>query len=473
MERPDTYAFWSAVTCRRTPKEIMTEWNTEDLVKWDKQFIWHPFTNMAEWCAPDNEPLVLVGGRGAILRDSRGREYIDGNSSIWTNVHGHNHPHINAAIRRQLGRVAHTSFLGFSNPAAIELARAIVDLLPENSLSRVFFSDDGSTGIEVALRIADQYWRLRHSRKHQFVAFRSGYHGDTAGAASLGALAMFQIGASHWNFPAIKVPDVKALEGLSPAEAAKIAAVVIEPLVQGAAGMRLWSPGTLRAVREWCDRTETLLIVDEVMTGFGRTGRMFAIEHEKVIPDIMVLAKGLSGGYLPLAITLVSEKIFTAFDGSVADGKALAYGHSYTANALGCAAAKASIEIFQKERTLEALQPKIQHLTEALVELRKLPGIVEVRQRGFIAGIELEEAREAALAAAGRICRGDPGFAAEVCMEARGHGLLTRPIRNVVVLMPPLCIRTAHLTQAVEALRASIITVSDRRVEKNVEKVKA
>src|SRR6266516_6758483 len=264
----------------------MTDWNTEELADWDKRFIWHPFTNMPEWCAPGHEPLVLVEGNGALLRDSHGREYIDGNSSIWTNIHGHNHPHINAAIRRQLDRVAHTSFLGFTNPAAIELAQAIVSLFPDSSLSRVFFSDDGSTGIEVALRIADQYWRLRRSRKHQFVAFRSGYHGDTAGAASLGATAMFQIGPSHWNFPAMQVPNVRALERLSPTEVAKIAAVVIEPLIQGAAGMQLWSSGTLRAVREWCDRTDTLLVVDEVMTGFGRTGRMFGIEHESVIPDM-------------------------------------------------------------------------------------------------------------------------------------------------------------------------------------------
>ena len=441
----------------------MTKWKTEALIDWDKRFAWHPFTDMREWCAPENEPLVLVEGRGALLRDSRGREYIDGNSSIWTNIHGHNHPHINAAIRRQLDRVAHISFLGFTNPAAIELARAIVDLFPKDSLSRVFFSDDGSTGIEVALRIADQYWRLRHSRKHQFIAFKSGYHGDTAGAASLGAAAMFQIGPSHWNFPAIQVLSVKALEAISSAAVAKIAAVVIEPLIQGAAGMRLWPAGTLRAVREWCDRTDTLLIADEVMTGFGRTGRMFAIEHEEVVPDIMVLAKSLSGGYLPIAITLVSEKIFSFFDGSVADGKALAYGHSYTGNALGCAAAKASLEVFENERVLEALQPKIRHLTERLSKLGELPGVLEVRQCGFIAGIEIKEAPQ----------RGMPSFAAEVCMEARRHGLLTRPVRNVIVLMPPLCTTAAQLRQAVEALSASIMGLGRRRSTrtKNVEKV--
>ena len=431
----------------------MSEWNTEKLIDIDKRFVWHPFTNMREWCAPEHEPLVLVEGHGAILRDSRGREYIDGNSSIWTNIHGHNHPDINSAIRHQLDRVAHTSFLGFTNPAAIELARAIVDLLPTDSLSRVFFSDDGSTGIEVALRIADQYWRLRNSRKHQFIAFKSGYHGDTAGAASLGAAAMFHIGPGHWNFPSIQVPNVRALERLSPAEVAKIAAVVIEPLIQGAAGMQLWPSGTLGAVREWCDRTDTLLVVDEVMTGFGRTGRMFGIEHESVIPDMMVLGKGLSGGYLPLAITLVSEKLFSVFDGSIVDGKGLAYGHSYTGNALGCVAAKASLDVFRKEGVLEALQPKIRHLTSELAGLADIPGVIEVRQCGFIAGIEVAELSEGHLA----------DQAAEICIAARRHGLLTRPIRNVIVLMPPLCVTTDQVTQAVEAVRTSIMEVCGGR----------
>src|SRR5437660_2763110 len=401
---------------------IMSEWNTEQLRAWDKRFVWQPFTNMSEWCALSHEPLVLVEGRGAFLRDSRGREYIDGNSSIWTNIHGHNHPHINAAIRRQLSRVAHTSFLGFTNPAAIELAHAIVALFPDAPLNKVFFSDDGSTGIEVALRIADQYWRLRRSRKHQFIAFRSGYQGDTAGAASLGAAAMFQTRSPQWNFPAIQIANINALQALAPAEIAKVAAVVIEPLIQGAAGMRLWPPGTLRGVRDWCSRTETLLIVDEVMTGFGRTGRMFASDHEGVIPDMMVMAKGLSGGYLPLAITLVTQKVFSAFDGSIAEGKALAYGHSYTGNAIACAAAKASLEVFENERVLEALQSKIQYLTSALADLQKLPVVKEVRRCGFIAGIEIEESPNGLR----------PHLATAVCMEARRHGLLTRPLRNIV-----------------------------------------
>jgi adenosylmethionine-8-amino-7-oxononanoate aminotransferase len=424
----------------------MSEWNTKALINADKKFVWHPFTNVSNWCAPDHEPLVLVEGHGAILRDSRGREYIDGNSSIWTNIHGHNHPHINAAIRAQLGRVAHTSFLGFTNPAAIELAEAIVDLFPPNSLTRVFYSDDGSTGIEVALRIADQYWRLRNSRKHQFISFQHGYHGDTAGAAALGAAAMFQIGPTRWNFPAQQVPDLKTLDRISGTETAKIAAVVIEPLIQGAAGMKLWPPGTLRAVREWCNRTGALLIVDEVMTGFGRTGEMFAIEHEPVLADIVVLGKGLSGGYLPLAMTLVTDEISSRFDGSVGQGKALAYGHSYTGNALGCAAAKASLEVFEKESVLEKLQPKIEQLTAGLAKLQGLPAVNEVRQCGFIAGIELKQTE-------------DIDLAAKVCVAARGRGLLTRPIRNVIVLMPPLCIKSEELTAAIGAIHDSILEV--------------
>jgi adenosylmethionine---8-amino-7-oxononanoate aminotransferase len=424
----------------------MTEWNTKRLIAADKKFVWHPFTDMRDWCAADFEPLVLVEGRGAILRDSRGHEYIDGNSSIWTNIHGHNHPHINAAIRAQIAQVAHTSFLGFTNPAAIELAEAIVDLFQPNSLTRVFYSDDGSTGIEVALRIADEYWRLKNSRRHQFVAFQHGYHGDTAGAAALGAATMFQIRPTRWNFPARQVPDSKTLDRISGTETAKIAAVVIEPLIQGAAGMKLWPPGTLRAVREWCDRTGALLIVDEVMTGFGRTGKMFASEHESVLADIVVLGKGLTGGYLPLAMTLATEEIFSRFEGTVSEGKALAYGHSYTGNALGCAAATASLEVFEKENVLEKLQPKIEEMRAGLAKLQGLPGVSEVRQCGFIAGIELADSR----------------FAFDVSLAARKRGLLTRPIRDVVVLMPPLCITTEQLTVATGAIHDSILEVCER-----------
>ncbi len=423
----------------------MSDWDTADLVAADKKYLWHPFTNMGEWCAPDHEPIVLVEGKGAILRDSRGREYIDGNSSIWTNIHGHNHPHINAAIRDQLERVAHTSFLGFTNPAAIELARAIVDLFPEGTLSRVFYSDDGSTGMEVALRIANQYWQIRGARRDQFIAFNDAYHGDTAGAAALGAASMFGTGSFHWRFPALQVSSVDDLRRLPAEEAKRTAAVVIEPLVQGAAGIKLWPKDTLRAVREWCDRAGALLITDEVLTGFGRTGRMFACEHEEVFSDIAVLAKALTGGYLPLAITLTTEEIFSAFAESRDAENTLFYGHSYTGNALACAAAKASLEVFERENVIQNLAGKIGQLTSDLETLRALPCVESIRQCGFIAGIELREA-------GGR-------NGAATCVAARRHGLLTRPVRDVIILMPPFCITSSQLTQSVRAIHDAIVDV--------------
>lgn len=434
----------------------MSNWDTEGLVAADKRYLWHPFTSMHEWCAPGHEPLVLVEGHGAVLRDSRGREYIDGNSSIWTNIHGHNHPRINAAIRRQLDLVAHTSFLGFTNPPAIELARSIVELFPPNTLSRVFYSDDGSTGIEVALRIAEQYWRLRGSERGQFIAFRDAYHGDTAGAASLGAAAMFQNGAANWNFPAITVGSVGELEALADEEARRIAAVVIEPMVQGAAGIKLWPPGTLKAVRDWCDRSGALLIADEVLTGFGRTGQMFACQHEGVMPDMMVLAKALTGGYVPLAITLITEQIFSLFSSQTGPENTLYYGHSYTGNALACAAAKASLELFDQERLLDELAVKIETLRTELTALQEMPWVAEVRQCGFIAGVEVREAPGET-----QVERGKLG--ATICVEARRHGLLTRPIRNVIVLMPPYCITPSELRQAVQAIGAAITEICGGR----------
>jgi adenosylmethionine---8-amino-7-oxononanoate aminotransferase len=418
----------------------MCDWNTKDLIATDKQFVWHPFTNMPEWCAPEHEPIVIVEGHGAILRDSRGREYIDGNSSIWTNIHGHNHPRINLAIREQLERIAHSSFLGTTNPAAIELAREIVELFPPKTLARVFYSDDGSTGIEVALRIAAQFFQMRGEKRDVFVAFRSGYHGDTAGAAALGAAKMFSVDREGWRFPVRIVVSIEELEKLSREQSGEVAAVAIEPMIQGAAGMRIWPAGTSAAVRDWCNRNGALMIADEVMTGFGRTGKMFASEHENALPDVMVLGKGLSGGYLPLAITLTTGEIFSQFDGSVAEGRALAYGHSYSGNALGCAAARASLAIFREENVLENLRPKIKELASQLRQLRKLPRVTQVRQCGFIAGIEMDDAKAAN----------------EVCRRARDYGLLTRNIRETIVLMPPLCTTEKQLERAASALASAL-----------------
>jgi len=425
----------------------------------DQAHAWHPFTQHADWCALGHEPLVLVEGEGAVLRDSAGREYLDGNSSIWTNLHGHRHPRIDAAIRAQLDRVAHTSFLGFTHPPAAQLARELVALWPTDSLTRVFFSDDGSTAIEVALKMAAQFWQQSgQPQRTHFVAFTGAYHGDTMGASSLGGIATFHDRFAAWQFPVHHVADMDELTALTTGANPKseilnpksVAAVVIEPLIQGAAGMRLWPRGMLAALRSWCDTHGVLLILDEVMTGFGRTGTMFACEQEGVIPDFIALAKGLTGGYLPLAATLTTERIFAAFLGG--PERTLYYGHSYTANQLGCAAALASLAIFREENVLARLRDQIAHFTTLLAGLRALPHVADIRQCGFIAGIELRQESGASFPP-------EALTGARVCLAARKHGLLTRPIRDVVVLMPPYCITDAQLARAVEAVELAIAEV--------------
>ncbi len=416
----------------------------------DKAHCWHPFTQMKAWCSDAHEPLVLVEGDGAILKDSGGREYLDGNSSIWTNIHGHRHPKITRAIKEQLDRVAHVSFLGTTNAPAAELAGRLCALFPPQTLSRVFFSDDGSTAIEAAMKMAVQFWQLSgESQRTRFVAFDQAYHGDTAGAASLGGIGTFNERFAGHGIPVDRISDPEDLDKLP---GSGIAAVVIEPLIQGAAGMRLWPPGLLRRLREKCDEIGALLILDEVLTGFGRTGKMFACEHEGVIPDFLCLAKGLTGGYLPLAATMTNEKIFAAFLGEFSDSKTFFYGHSYTGNALGCAAALASLDVFQEENVLENLQPKIARMSGLLEDLKSDPFVFDVRQCGFMAGIEVRE-------------RGGEPFpwqartGGRICEEARNHGLLTRPVLDTIVLMPPFCTTAAQLEAAVEAIRRATVTV--------------
>lgn len=412
-----------------------------DLAIADKTHLWHPFTPMQPWCADDHEPLILVSGKGCMLRDQHGREYLDGNSSIWTNIHGHANPTINAAIREQLDLVAHTSFLGFTNAPAIQLAQELVALFPGDKLSRVFFSDDGSTAIEVAVRMALQFWEQSDEpERNVIVAFDRAYHGDTLGAASLGGIPLFHHAATKIGHTVIRVPDFDALRALPKEDIARIAGVVVEPLIQGAAGMRLWPEGMLRELNHWCREQDALLILDEVMTGFGRTGQMFACEREGVVPDFIALAKGLTGGYMPLAATLTTERIFKSF---LAPEHTFFYGHSYCGNPLGCAAALASLRIFREEKVIENLAPKIAHFTALLDKLSRLPKVADVRQCGLIAGIELHP-------------RGTEPLGSRVCLAARKYGLLTRPILNTLVLMPPLCITTTELTQMTTALRLAI-----------------
>jgi adenosylmethionine-8-amino-7-oxononanoate aminotransferase len=415
--------------------------------EWEKRHVWHPFTQMREWTIPDHHPLFIVSGEGPWLRDAAGKRYLDGNSSIWTNIHGHNHPRINRAITEQLSQVAHSSFLGLTHFPAARLAKELVDLLPDSGLTRAFYSDDGSTGIEVAIKMAIQYFKQTgHPKKTGFAAFNNAYHGDTLGASSLGGIANFHDRFAELQFPVIRVSDWEELDRV---DAGALAAIVIEPLIQGAAGMLTWPAGMLRQLRQWCDQYHVLLIFDEVMTAFGRTGRMFACQHEEVVPDFLVLAKGLTGGYLPLAATLTTETIYDGFLGDFSELRAFFYGHSYTANPLGCAAALASLQVFREERVLEHVASVIPVLEEGLKQLKLLPCVRDVRQVGLIAGIEVGAADGTSFDWRERV-------GAKVCLAARELGLLTRPIQDVVVFMPPLCVSADEIRLGIDAIGKGI-----------------
>jgi adenosylmethionine-8-amino-7-oxononanoate transaminase len=398
----------------------------------DRHFIWHPFTQMKQWM--DEDPVIIESGTGAMLRDVAGREYLDANSSIWTNLHGHRHPKITQAIKSQLDRIAHSSFLGLSNVPAIELAEKLTKL---TGLPRVFYSDDGSTAMEVALKMALQYWQHRGQRQRtKFIAFTEAYHGDTLGAVSVGGIELFHEAYRPLTFQVLRARNAKQLPALLSEE---VAGVCIEPLVQGAAGMRIWPAGMLREIRELC--RDTLLIADEVMTGFGRTGKMFACEHEGVVPDLMALAKGLTGGYLPLAATMATEEIFGAFLGEYREFKTFFHGHSYTGNQLGCAAALANLQVFEEERTLENLQPKILQMENHLRRFR------QARQCGFIGAVDLGPYRL------------EEQAGIRVCRAMRERGVLTRPIGNVIVIMPPYCSTSEQLDHIFAVLAESVAAV--------------
>ena len=422
----------------------------------DKAHLWHPFTQMQAWGAPEHDPLIIDRGEGSHLWDSEGNRYLDGNSSIWTNIHGHRHPVIDAAIREQLEKMAHCSALGFTNEPAIRLAKALVDCFPAETLSRVFFSDDGSTAIECACKMALQFWQLTgHPERHRFVSFDGAYHGDTAGAASLGGIGTFQDRFEKTGFDVLRLPDLDALHELSPETVVTIAGVSIEPLIQGAAGMQLWPEGMLRELRQWCDETGALLIFDEVMTGFGRTGKLFACQHENVLPDFLALAKGLTGGYLPLAATLTTERVFEAFLGTPEEQKTFYYGHSYCANPLGCAAALASLSLFETEQTLSRLEPKRVQLAASLERhFGDHPHVSEIRQVGLIAGIDLVRDRKT-----GESFPWNELTGARVCVAARNHGILTRPVLDTLVFLPPLCITEEEIEAGVEGLALGLSDV--------------
>jgi adenosylmethionine-8-amino-7-oxononanoate aminotransferase len=401
---------------------------------------------MDDWCR--EEQVTIESADGTDLIDTEGRRYIDGVSSLWCNVHGHRHPLIDQAVRDQLEKVAHSTLLGLAHPGASELAARLVEVAPPG-LSRVFFSDSGSTATEVALKLAFQYWQQRggqHVRRTSFVCLEDAYHGDTLGAVSVGGIDTFHSAYRPLLFDVHRVP---AGDGLAMARALatheeEIAAVIMEPLVQGAAGMLTHPPGYLQEVRELCDRHGTLLILDEVATGFGRTGTMFACEQERVSPDLLCLGKGLSGGYLPIAASLATERIYEGFLGEPEEARTFFHGHTFTGNPLACAAALGSLDAFRSERTMLRLQPKIRLLGELLEEIGSMPEVAEVRGRGFMIGIDLGEH--------------DPSLRLghQVTLEARQRGAIIRPLGDVLVLMPPLAISKADLRRLVEITAESI-----------------
>jgi adenosylmethionine-8-amino-7-oxononanoate aminotransferase len=412
----------------------------------DHSHLWHPFTQQRGWAA--EEPLVIVSGEGTDLIDANGKRYIDGVSSLWCNVHGHRRAEIDTAIRDQLDRIAHSTMLGLTHPGAAELASRLVELAPPG-LQRVFYSDSGSSAVEVALKMAFQFWQQQggqHRRRTSFVALRGAYHGDTLGAVSVGGIDLFHgaYGPLLFSTHRVEPGDYEQLECVLDFHAEELAAVVIEPLVQGADGIRAQPPGFLHRVRELTERHDILLIADEVATGFGRTGTMFACEQERVAPDFLCLGKGLTGGYLPLAATLTTERVYEGFLGEPEEQRTFFHGHTFTGNPLACAAALANLELFRSEDTLLRLQPKIRLLGELLAEVGAMREVAEVRGRGFMVGIDLGEH--------------EPGLRIghRVVLEARRRGVIVRPLGDTIVLMPPLAISKADLRRLVATVAESI-----------------
>ncbi len=409
--------------------------------------IWHPFTQMKDW--PQSEPLEIARAKGVYLYDTKGRRYIDGVSSLWVNVHGHRHPVIDAAIKRQLAKVSHSTLLGLSNTPAGQLAKELIAIAPKG-LKKVFYSDNGSTSVEIALKMAYQYWQnTGQPKKRTLVHLSNSYHGDTLGSVSVGGIDLFHqiYGGLIFKTHGLKgqgFEAVKDFEVLLKKKAGTIAAIVVEPLVQGAAGMLVWPKGVLKEFRRLCTQYDVFLIIDEVATGFGRTGKMFACEHEGITPDLMCMAKGITGGYLPFAATLTTQRIYDGFLFDYKDQKTFFHGHTYTGNPLACAAALANLEVFRKERTLAKLQPKIKFLAKSLKMFYNLPSVVEVRQCGFMVGIEL-------------MGKWEDRIGAQVCQRLRVKGILLRPLGNVIVLMPPLSITIKQLDYLLRSIYQEVI----------------
>lgn len=426
----------------------------------DHAHLWHPFTPHTRWAA--SPPLIIERAEGCTLIDLDGKRYLDGVSSLWTNVHGHRHPKLDAAVREQLDRVAHSTLLGLSHPPAIELAHRLIDLVPWG-LSRVFFSDDGSTATEVALKMAFQYHQQTGSpQRTRFAALADGYHGDTLGAVSVGSIPLFHQVYRPLLFDAVALPAPREPDGdeqdaclqralaLLDEHGDTLAALIFEPLVQGAAGMKMHGPGYLRPVLERAREKGVLLIADEVATGFGRTGALFAMEHVGVAPDLICLAKGLAAGYLPLAATLATESVYEAFLGAPERQRTFFHGHTFTGNPLACAVALASLDLFEEDGVLRRVALLEKHLERLLQGWFRKPGVASVRQRGVMVGIDL-------VAPDGTPWPADRAMGHRVCMRARELGAILRPLGDTIVLNPPLAIADAELTELVRIAAEAVV----------------
>ncbi len=434
-----------------------------ELAAWDKHYVWHAFTQMACY-----EPLIIESAQGCELIDIDGRRYLDGVSSMWCNVHGHRHPTIDAAIVQQLGKVAHVTNLGCSNSTTIRLAKRLADLTP-GDLDHVFFCSDGASALEVALKLAFQYWQQCESpqpQKTTYIGFEDAYHGDTIGTISVGGVDRFNAVFKPLMFPVhrLPIPDrrvptpqescrhhLQILEETLQKHHETIAAVVLEPLVLGAAGMIMQPPGYVRGVRELTQKYNVLLIADEVAVGLGRTGTMLACEQEEVVPDILCLGKGLTGGYLPMSAAIATGEIWNAYLGEYAEAKQLCHGHTYGGNPLSAAAALATLDLFEEEQTLAHLPEKIERIGQHLQQLTDYPHVADVRQCGLIAAVELVQDR-----ATGQRYPWTERRGHQVCQYALQHGVWIRPLGDVLVIMPPLAISLPQIDKLCQVIAAGI-----------------
>lgn len=447
------------------------------LVQWDKNYVWHPFTQMQMWNATD--PLIIERGEGSYLIDVLGNRYLDGTSSLWVTVHGHVHPVLTQAIKEQVDKIAHTTLLGLANIPSIQLAKKLVEISPPG-LNKVFYSDAGATSVEIALKIAFQYWQQQTApqwrRKKRFISLREAYHGDTVGAVSVGGIDLFHVTYRDLLFAGYNAPTpycyrcplgqvrdkcnfacVLAVENIMAEHHREIAAMIVEPLVQGAAGMITAPDGYLRKIRELCTKYNILMIADEVAVGFGRTGTMFACEQEGVSPDIMCIAKGLTGGYLPLAATLTTDIIYQAFLGEHGHCKTFFHGHTYTGNPVGCAVALANIEVFEQTQLLQHVRYLARIMTGELERFKNLHHVGDIRQKGLMVGIELVKDKQT-----NEPYPWEENIGHQVILDARKQGLIIRPLGNVIVLMPLLGMSEKELQQVIAITYQAIKTITEK-----------